>query len=300
MNLISMVLLFLFSFFGAIQVLFSGQDDLAIFLRKLGRIHVKGFPYLHDLRYTGALLKNMVIQDVSFEKQEGFSYKHIAVPDVFCNIQQNMEIIFISCQNMPIKIDWETLFSRIQKDRVFTLIVKICENVVGRGQEIITALLESIPEEIKERMTGLDCSECNVESIPEIVYRFPSLRYCRLSHNQIQAIPENFFLCLTKLKWFFVSNNRISVIPLLQHDHIKVVDFAHNQLLELRLGVLPQLRYLNVVENNELKGSVDHYLKNAPELNRIIIPACGYEFLQELDLTKYQVQFSQKCIEITT
>jgi hypothetical protein len=301
MNHFFIVILFLSCIFCNTSILLSGVGDidLDIFLLKLREVTKKGFPYLCDLRYTSDVLKKMIIRDTFWNNQGSFSYKNIAVPSLFCNVEETMEIVLISCNKMPIKINWDIIFSQIKQSKFFSLVIKRCENLTNRGQEMIYDLFSDIPECLKNCIVGIDCSECNLERIPDIIYQFPLLEYCRFENNEIQKIPENFFSSLTKLRWLFVSKNQINIIPSLQHDTIEVVDFSNNNLSVLQFGVLPQLRYLNV-KNTEFEGDIVDCFSNAPKLKKIIIPDQNdYAFLEKIDLSKFKIKVSRQCIKIT-
>ncbi|XP_046556441.1 leucine-rich repeat-containing protein 27-like [Haliotis rubra] len=100
----------------------------------------------------------------------------------------------------------------------------------------------------------LDLSNKGLLHLPEEVLELKGLEYLYLEGNELAYLPEDFFSCLTNLKWLDLRRNYLSRLPsssIGKHQHLRNLLLEGNNLrtLPLELGFVGTLNGLNITNN---------------------------------------------------
>ncbi|XP_067657076.1 leucine-rich repeat-containing protein 27-like isoform X4 [Haliotis asinina] len=100
----------------------------------------------------------------------------------------------------------------------------------------------------------LDLSNKGLLHLPEEVLELKGLEYLYLEGNELAYLPEDFFSCLTNLKWLDLRRNYLSRLPsssIGKHQHLRNLLLEGNNLrtLPLELGFVSTLNGLNITNN---------------------------------------------------
>ncbi|XP_046371501.1 leucine-rich repeat-containing protein 27-like isoform X2 [Haliotis rufescens] len=100
----------------------------------------------------------------------------------------------------------------------------------------------------------LDLSNKGLLHLPEEVLELKGLENLYLEGNELAYLPEDFFCCLSNLKWLDLRRNFLSRLPtssIGKHQHLRNLLLEGNNLrtLPLELGFVSTLHGLNITNN---------------------------------------------------
>ncbi|KAF5281619.1 hypothetical protein FQR65_LT02939 [Abscondita terminalis] len=98
-----------------------------------------------------------------------------------------------------------------------------------------------------------DNASKNLKEIPENVMAMANLKMLYLEDNEIEEIPNDFFVRLSKLTWLDLRKNKLTTIPsnIAEHQCLETILLQNNRIeyLPTELGVVPKLKVLQISGN---------------------------------------------------
>ncbi|QEE17200.1 tetratricopeptide repeat protein [Promethearchaeum syntrophicum] len=179
------------------------------------------------------------------------------------------DLSFLSLKSNPIRgLDYQQL-EATEPQRIYLWLKGLYEFEKKDEYQNLKLLSESLGLEIKKfhdfaeirdnRVERLKLSNLNLETIPEMIFKFPNLHDLDLSKNSLTEIPEH-IQKLKELRTLNLSSNKISSIPSCI-DHLQslaVLELWENPLLSLPESLLnmPNLVRLEINEKQCLSESL--------------------------------------------
>lgn len=225
------------------------------------------FPRLRSLRIIGSG-KNEVKSKIYLSRDQLWSFKQINMLEIkdldIANLTQDL---FYDLEDLK-----EIEFVRVDTSKInFSSFL-----MNSRNLEVISLL------------------KCDHEKLPTIPLQYEILKTIRFKFNKIKELPENVFLALENiveidfgynriselpkdmlmnspnLKTFFMSNNEIEVIPkdfFSRNLKLQKLELNKNKIKKFHfdLGVLKDLKYCYIVNNEFVDKCNDGRLENSPE-----------------------------------
>ncbi|KAK9871746.1 hypothetical protein WA026_014200 [Henosepilachna vigintioctopunctata] len=98
-----------------------------------------------------------------------------------------------------------------------------------------------------------DQSKQKLTQIPDNLLKMYNLKMLYLEGNEIECLPEDFFVKLDKLNWLDLRNNKLKLIPknIAYHQSLENLLLSNNYLEKLpnELGLVPKLKVLQISQN---------------------------------------------------
>ncbi|KAK4875922.1 hypothetical protein RN001_012344 [Aquatica leii] len=98
-----------------------------------------------------------------------------------------------------------------------------------------------------------DNANQKLKKIPENILQMTNLKMLYLEENEIEELPNDFFINLSKLTWLDLRKNKLSTLPsnVAHHEHLETILLQYNRIeyLPVELGVVPKLKVLQISGN---------------------------------------------------
>lgn len=142
----------------------------------------------------------------------------------------------------------------------------------NNNDELISNLLQKIPEFHRNKIEGFDFSESKISIVPDFLARFINLKFFSIQRNNIVTLPE-WLKNMQKIEMFFASENQIISMKNIPFENITYLDMYKNEINMIEFQIMPILRHCDLRQNpmNEEKNEIKY--EDIPGIEKLLIPS---------------------------